>query len=186
MLSFDENYSINELARLINISPNGAYKILKKFEHEGILITKKIANIIAYSLNLESQKTKTILALAIMDDRKVGRVNAREEDLQPMKQCTDAAVLFGSYIEDDKKPNDLDVLFLLRETSFSEFKKTFNRVKEIIPIHTHEIIQTNDDLKANLKKKDPVIGDCLKKGIILWGHNLLLEVILDVYSRKNK
>jgi len=41
---FEED-SINQIARKCKIAPNGTLKILKKFEREGILKFKKIANI---------------------------------------------------------------------------------------------------------------------------------------------
>ena len=46
LTSFDEKLSINQLARELDLTPYGAYKILKKFEQKGFIKPKKIANII--------------------------------------------------------------------------------------------------------------------------------------------
>ena len=37
LTAFDMEYSINNIAKECGLAPNGAYKILKKFEGEGIL-----------------------------------------------------------------------------------------------------------------------------------------------------
>lgn len=41
LVHFDTEHSINQIAKECVLSPNGAYKILKKFEKEEILGKKK-------------------------------------------------------------------------------------------------------------------------------------------------
>ncbi len=50
------------------MSPNGAYKILKKLEEEEILQYKQVANVKSYSLLFASPKTKLVLQLAFMEN----------------------------------------------------------------------------------------------------------------------
>ena len=57
LTAFDRQYSINNIAKECGLVPNGAYKILKKFEEEGILKAKHIANIKSYSINFDDEKT---------------------------------------------------------------------------------------------------------------------------------
>jgi len=61
--NFREKNSINEIGRRLSLSARGAYKILKKFESEGIVKPKAISNIISYKLDFSNIKTARILFL---------------------------------------------------------------------------------------------------------------------------
>ena len=54
MAAFDKDYSINGVSKECGLTPNGAFKILKKLEREGILKSKSIANIKPYKINFEN------------------------------------------------------------------------------------------------------------------------------------
>jgi len=97
LTAFDRESSINNIAKECSLAPNGAYKILKKFEEEGILKVKKIANIKSYSINFDDEKTDNILELALMPKLE-GRIKYRREDLKGLKEITKACILFGSIL----------------------------------------------------------------------------------------
>jgi len=146
-----ENYSINEIARQCNLAPNGALKILKKFEKEGILKSKSIANIKSYSLNFDSEKTKNILKLALIPELK-GRLKFRLEDLKQLKEFTKACIIFGSYSDLKKEPNDMDIFFIIEKQNFKKYKQITLTVYKAIPVKVHDILQTEKDFASNLKK----------------------------------
>ncbi|MBN2423070.1 nucleotidyltransferase domain-containing protein [Candidatus Woesearchaeota archaeon] len=180
MVNYSTYPSINKIAKECSLTPNGAYKILKKFEKEGILNYKQISNIKSYYLNYKNNKTKNILELALISDINIKRINYRKEDLKQLRAIAKSCILFGSYIENKKEPNDLDVLFILEKKDFKEYKKRLNEIKEILPVKIHDMIQTNEDLINNIKKRNEVILKILEKGIILWGFNDIIEVFLSV------
>ncbi len=179
-VSFRKEYSINDVARKCNITPNGAYKILVKLEKEGILKTKQIANIKAYRLDFGSEKTIRVLELAFMPDALEGRVKMRVEDLQPMKAVTQACILFGSYITTKKEPGDLDILFLVKQKKFGVYKQALGKVQDITPVKIQDVVQTTKDLNENLQKGDPIILEALRNGIVLWGFAVLVGEIKNV------
>ena len=95
---------------------------------------------------------------------------------------TEAAVIFGSYTDPKKKPNDIDALFVLKEQNYKNFR---NKLQEVIsPVKIHDILQTREDLKKNIIKKDKIIMEILNNGIILWGQSTIIEVMRDAYSRQ--
>ena len=51
MGNFDKDISINQIAKECDLAPNGALKILRKFEKEGILVFKNISNIKSYKID---------------------------------------------------------------------------------------------------------------------------------------
>jgi len=180
--AFDEDYSINNIAKKCSLSPNGAAKILNKFEKQGILKPKKIANIKSYKINFENEKTPIILELTLIPKLEK-RLKYRLDDLKELKEITKICIIFGSYINISKKPNDLDILFVLDKNNFKKYKKKLPNLREIIPVKIHDVLQTEEDLKQNIIQKDKIILDILKTGIILWGQKTIVEIIKDVYKR---
>jgi DNA-binding Lrp family transcriptional regulator len=177
MAAFDTDYSINQVAKECNLAPNGALKILKKFEKEQIVFVKKIANIKSYKLNF-NEKAISILELALMPEL-AGRIKHRADDLKELKEASRLCIIFGSYIDMNKNPNDMDVLFVIDD--YKKYKNKLEKIRDIVPVKIHDIIQTEDDLKSNLIKKDKIVLEAIKKGVVLWGYDYLVKVIKDAY-----
>jgi DNA-binding Lrp family transcriptional regulator len=175
--SIGRDYSINDIAKACGITPNGTYKILKKLEMEGILKARHIANIKAYKLDFNCEKTERVLELALMPDALDGRVNLRAADLKPLRGVTQACVLFGSYITTKKSPGDLDVLFVLERADFEAYKRALSKIQDITPVKIQDVVQTADDVMQNLGKADPVVVAALREGIVLWGFGVLVQVM---------
>jgi DNA-binding Lrp family transcriptional regulator len=176
LMSFGEDYSINYIARKCNLTPNGTLKILRKFENQGILTLKRVANINSYKINFENNKTKSILELCLIPEIS-GRLKFRMEDLKPLKNISEICIIFGSYISEEKNPNDLDAFFVIKENKFNEYKSLSKKVYQTIPIKVQDVLQTKSDLKKNISNKDKVIIEILRKGVILWGQDKLIEII---------
>jgi len=180
LFSFGEKYSINEIARICNIAPNGALKILKKLEKERIIVLEKIANISSYSIDFSNIKTKSILELSLIEEGN-GRVVSRFEDLKELQKITSIGVIFGSYVTDKQNPEDMDLFFVLNKESFRRYKEEIKKIYPAMPVKVHDVLQTPEDLEKNILKKDKVIIDILRKGFILWGHDKLIEAIKNIY-----
>jgi|SRR3989338_8405497 len=176
------DYSINEIARKCALTPNGAYKILKKLEHEGVIKPKKVANILSYKLDFSNVKTLKILELSFIPEKLEGRIKHRAEDLELLKNITSICIVFGSYMTEKKEPEDLDLLFVLEKEEFGSYKKTINKIKDITPVKIQDIIQNSKDLMENIKKEDPVILASINKGIVLWGFEKLAKMIENVHK----
>ncbi len=169
--------SMNDIGKQCGITSGGAHKILTKLDREGVIKATFIGNLKVYKLDFEHEKTASVLELAFIQDSFEGRVKMRVNDLQNMKQVTKAGVLFGSYITTKKEPSDLDVLFVLERKNFEEYKKILNRIQDIVPIKIQDVVQTEEDLRQNLKKNDAIITAALRDGIVLWGFDMLVQVI---------
>ncbi len=182
LYAFGESYSINQIAKECNIAPNGALKILRKFEKEEILKFRKIGNMKSYSLNFEDEKTKNLLKLALIPELK-GRLRYRAEDLKSLKEFTEACIIFGSYVDLKKEPNDIDLFFIIKDRKFNDYKKESLLAHKSMPIKVHDVLQTSKDVAENLKKKDKVIIEILKTGIILWGYDKIINIVEDDYKK---
>lgn len=177
LMAFGTDYSINNIARVCGLTPNGTYKILKKFEKEGILQYKKIANIKSYKINFDNEKTTSVLGLVLIAAIEEDRIRYRAEDLKPLREITKICILFGSYATAKKEPSDLDALFVFDRANYKEYKKRLADIKDITPVKIHDVIQTEEDLITNIKKKSKAVLNALKNGIILWGQETIIRVI---------
>lgn len=182
LFSFGEEYSINEIARRCNLAPNGALKILRKFAKERIIILKKIANINTYIINFDNLKTKSISELSLIQEEN-NKIKNRAEDLKNLQGLTEVGIIFGSYITKKENPEDIDLLFILNKENFRKYKEEIKKIFPIMPVKVHDVLQTKEDLEGNISKKDKVIIEILRKGVVLWGHDKIVEAIKNGYSK---
>ncbi len=176
--NYTQQLSINELSKRIYITPKGAYNILTKLEKIGIVTKNKIANASIYQFNYQSQKTKDIVEYALKSEESPNSyVKVIEKDLQPLKNITTTAILFGSILTKGLQAHDIDLFIIIDEKEMSSIYKKIKEFETISPKKIHLIIQTNVDMKKNLHKKDPVIIEILQKGHILWGYDQLYSFL---------
>lgn len=175
-----QDFSINDLARACKLAPSGAHKVLKKLEKEGVVKAKSIANIVSYKLDFQGDSTESVLHMAFVPGELEGRVKLRAQDLRPLKESTQVCIIFGSYITAKRNPSDLDLLLVLEKTNFEAYKQALAKVKDVTPIKIQDVMQITEDLVQNLKKGDPVITGALRTGVVLWGFDVLVQVIKNV------
>lgn len=183
LANFDKDYSINEIAKNCGLAPNGAYEALKKFEKKGILLFKKIGNLKSYKINFESIEANKLLELILIPDYQESKIRYRYNDLKPLKNITKLCIIFGSYITKKEKPNDIDVIFVIRKADYKKYAEVLDKIKRVMPFKLHDIIQTKDDLNKNIRKRDKIIIKALSEGVVLWGHEFLIEVIKNAAKR---
>lgn len=171
------DHSINDVAKACNITPNGTFKVLRKLEKEGVLKAKHISNIKAYKPDFENEKTASVYELAFMPDILEGRVKLRLDDLKQLKAVTKACIVFGSYVTEKQKPNDLDALFIVEKNNFENYKKALAKAQDITPVKIHDVVQTTQDMLQNLKKEDTIVTEALHRGVVLWGFDTIVHVI---------
>ena len=150
-----------------------------------MLKVKPIANIKAYKPDFDNEKTTMVYELAFMPDALIqGRIKLRAEDFKQLKAVTKACVLFGSYVTAKQKPEDLDALFVVEKDNFESYKKALAKVQDITPVKIHDIVQTTEDMRQNLKRKDPIISEALSKGLALWGFGTIVQVIKNATEQR--
>ena len=119
LANFYRDSSINQAAKECGLSPNGAYKILKKLEKDNVTYFKEIGKIKAYKLNFDNSLILSYLEIALNDKRiNEAKIKVRAKDLEVMKDVCKAVALFGSYISEKKNPNDIDILFVFESNNF--------------------------------------------------------------------
>jgi len=176
-----EQYNINQVAREVRISPAGSYKILKNLEKNGILVSKKLGNAIYYSLDLSRKETQSLCELVLIENRKrvldsnsYAKVYAG--DMKDAEKFSSILILFGSILE-NKKFRDVDVLFIVTKKDVKKVNDFCLKLSSVRPRQVTPLMMTEGDLKNNIRNKDKVVLDILRKGVVLHGEDRLIKLI---------
>jgi DNA-binding Lrp family transcriptional regulator len=175
--NFSKEYNINQLAKELNISPGGMFKILKKLKTQGFLTEKKLGNNIFYKINYNSQDALDTCTFSLTEKRTTPYIRAWMKDLEKLKPKTKLAILFGSILKKDRKARDIDILLVFDKRNLKDVENLIDRINRIKSKKIHAIYQTREDLLKNIKKRDKAILEEVRTGVILWGRNFLVEVI---------
>ena len=176
--------SINNISKECNLTPNGAYKILKKLEKLGIINYEEISKIKAYKINFNNDLTLSYLEIALTDERtNEAKIKIRIRDFQELKKIFKAVIIIGSYITDKKNPDDIDIIFIFDKEKFKLFRKTLDKSIDIIPYRIHDILQTPEDIVNNLKKQDKIIITAIRNGVILWGYDFIARSVKNAQTQ---
>ncbi len=177
--NFSKDYNINQLAKKLEISPAGMFKILKKLKSQDLLTVRKTGNNIIHKINFESKDALDTCVFALTEKKTTAYVKGWIKDLERLREATDIAVLFGSILRKDKEAGDVDVLLVFNRKNFNKVEELIDNLNRIKSKRIHAIYQTKEDLIKNIKEMDKAILDEIRTGIILWGRNALVEAIKD-------
>lgn len=175
---FSEEYNINQLAKELDISPGGMFKILKRLEERDFLTKKKLGNSIFYRINYDSQSALEACKFALTEKKTdTPYIRAWVKDLDRLRPKTELAVLFGSILNKGKEARDVDVLLVLGKENLKDVENIIDKINTIKSKRIHAVYQTKEDFNKNIEKQDKAILEEIRTGIILWGRDFLVEVI---------
>ena len=149
-------------------------------EREKIVMSKKLGKAVFYRLNLEDLYTRRVIETLLIEE---ARSNAQRwiDEFKEVFNYTEIVIIFGSIIKNPKHANDTDVIFVYKIKNHRGVSNFISAKNKILFKKIHDIPQTIDDLKENLKK-NPAIIDALRSGYILHGYDKIVEVIKNVTS----
>ena len=174
-------YNINQIARNLDLSVGSVHKILKSLESRDLVKAKEIGNALYYTMNfqnIEAMKYSELILIwdknNVLKDNKTAKVYA--SDLEKFyAQCI---ILFGSILFKKEQARDVDVLFILND--IRKINDVNNFCLEISKIRIKKInhlIMTEFDFINNIKNKNKVILDIIKKGAVLRGEEIFIKSI---------
>jgi len=174
-------FNVNQIARELKISVGSAYKILKSLEKKGVLTSQRVGNGIYYALSLDNKEAENITELVLMESRnkslaKNSYPSIYAKDLKDAEKLSKAIILFGSIL-DTKDAKDIDVLFIIDKGKSKAVEDFCMKLSNLRPKRVNPLLMTMVDFKANIKKQDKVIVDILKKGIILFGEEVIINTL---------
>jgi len=177
-------FNVNQIARDLKISVGSAYKISKSLEKKGVLVSQEIGNGIYYTLNLTNKEAQNITELVLMESKNVSLsknslASIYAKDLKDGEKLSKAIILFGSILK-GKDAKDVDVLFIIDKGKSKAVEDFCMKLSNLRPKRVNPLLMTIADFKENIKKQDKVIADILKKGVILFGEDSIIEILRGV------
>lgn len=168
-------WNINQIARSIKISAGSSFKILKNLEKNKIVSAQRVGNAVYYVLNLGNPETEKLCELLLLEEKRQlkGYAKLYAGSLQDFDKAS-MIILFGSVLT-QKEFNDVDVLFVTSKIKdVSDFCLDISKVrtKPVVPL-----ILKKKDLIRGLKNRKDVLISIIKKGVVLKGESVFLEVI---------
>ncbi|MDY6789366.1 MAG: nucleotidyltransferase domain-containing protein [Candidatus Nanohaloarchaea archaeon] len=177
--NFKHSYNINQVARELDLSPRGANKILKRLENRNILVSEYIGNSKIYSINFANDATADVCQFVLTGNDTTPYIRTWINDLQPLKEHTEMAVLFGSVLAKERRASDIDILIVVKEEKFKRVKNEIEDIEKVKPKEIHPIFQTPEDIIRNIGEEDPVVLRAIRTGMVLWGRDVFVRVIKD-------
>ena len=167
--------NINQISKNLEISVGSAFKILKKLEESNITTYQNLGNAKFYQINLNNNESVKLGELLLLEEKRnlKGYSKLYSEELQKFPKA-ELIILFGSVLN-NKEFNDVDVLFITNKPKeVTKFCLNISKIrtKPVVPL-----ILKKEDLIKEIKNKKEVILDIIKKGVVIKGEDIFLEVI---------
>ncbi len=178
---FVTRYNARSISSKVEITPRGALKALKALEKQNFVIAEPFGKAIEYKFNTESALAKKTIELFLLEEAE----QEHKRWLEEFKNFEEAEILllFGSAARKAKMYNDVDILIVLTQENFPQIKKRIEEKNKILIKKIHPVFQAPNDLSENIKKRDQVILDAIKTGIVLKGWTQFVEVIANVTNK---
>ncbi len=154
--NFTEKLTIRNIAQRLNFSPAGVFNILKKLEKNNIVTGQKLGTGLFYSINFENKIAEHLAAVVLLYSEEKIDINVEQ-----FKQAK-AAIFNGK------------TLLLITDN--------ITTLDVSIP-NVEIIVKTEDEVIELLRKKDSQMLQVLKKGIVLFGEDKIVEIIKNCISR---
>ena len=155
--NFTERLTIRNIAKKLNFSPAGVFNILKKLENHQIVAGEKLGTGLFYSINLENKIAEHLAAIVLLySEEQIEKI-----DIEQINQAK--AAIF------DKK----NLLLIVDNITILDIS---------IP-DINVITKTQDEAIALLRKKDAEMLQLLRKGMVLFGEDKIVEIIKNCISR---
>jgi len=177
---FSSDYNANSISKEISITPRGALKILKKLKEGGLIKGRQLGRAVFYKVKLEDGYVcKIIETLLIAEARE--KASRWLEEFKSIFKDAEIIVIFGSIIRNPKEANDIDVLFVFKESKYRKITDFIESKNKILFKKIHSIPQTMKDLNESLKN-NKAVKDAVRTGYVLHGQDKLIKVIENVAS----
>ena len=182
-----EQYNINQISRILDLSVGSAHKILKTLEKRSIADIEELGNAIYHTLNFNNNETIRLSELVLIEDKnnilrnnKIANIYA--QDLE--KFDAKLIILFGSILTKKNEAKDVDVLFIVKNKK--QIKDVNEFCLEISKIRTKKVnplIMLEEDFIYNLIHKNKAIIDLIKNGVTLKGEGVLIKAIKNAHKK---
>ena len=149
--NFTEKLTIRNFAQKLNFSPAGVFNVLKKLEKQNIVVGQKLGTGLFYSINFENRIAGHLAEIVLIySEEKIEKI-----EIEQIKQAK--AAIF-----------DRKTLLLVTDNV---------TILNISIPNVSIIVKTEDEVTALLRKKDAEMLQLLRKGVVVFGEDKIVEII---------
>ena len=175
-----EEYNSNNLAISVGKSRIGVSKALNSLEKNNLVTGKILGKAKFYKINYNDEYARKTIELLLMDESK--KYPKWKDEFKEFQ--VKILVIFGSIIKNEKEAQDIDILIVYNEKDNEQINKIIKEKNSILTKKIHPIKQTYEDIKNNILKKDKILINAIKDGIVLKGQEEIVRLMQEVTSKK--
>ena len=179
---FTVDYNSSSIAKILNKTRVGTFKALNRLEEDLIVKGRTLGKARFYRINLEDEYARKNVETLLMEEAK--NYTRWEDELNELFGLAHIIILFGSIIRNEEKANDIDILLVFDEKNNNKINQIIKEKNQLLIKKLHPIKQTKKDLRKNIMKRDKVVIDAIRNGIVLHGYEKIIGVIKDVAIRE--
>ncbi len=180
---FSRIHTITSIAKELNLSRVGIWKILKKLEADDYITLQSVGSgktsISMIKINWDNILVEKAIGLYLTEEaltQRRWRANFAE-----LENEVDFVILYGSILHSPKQANDVDIIGVVsgsrRFLGISEF---INKVQKTQMKKIHSLMFGKEELIKELKKPNKVFVDAIKKGVVLFGQEKFVKFMMGV------
>lgn len=173
--SFANFYNANSLSKELMITQVGTMKLLKRFEKNNILLSKKIGKSIVYKINIEEEFVQKLIAFALINE--AIKYTRWKDEFKSLYRKDRILLFYGSASRNYSNAKDIDIFIIIDKKDFHEVSKELGKIQSILPKKLHAIKATKEDLIKNIKGNNKSMIEILKTAIVLYGYDKYMEVV---------
>jgi len=179
---FSRTHTITSLAKEMDMSRVGIWKILKQLESKKIIKLKRIGSgktsTSIITINFDNILTKKSLALYLTEESlSQERWRTNFSDLE---KETEFIILFGSIIKFIKEAKDIDIVIVAKSGKSIKIQKILDKIQKSEIKKIHNINFTQEELRRELEKKNKAFIEAIKNGVVLFGHEKFVDFMVEI------
>jgi len=168
-------YNANSLSKELMITQVGTMKLLKRFERNNILLSKRIGKSIVYKINIEEEFVQKLIAFALINE--ASKYQRWKDEFKPLHKKDRILLFYGSASKNYSNAKDIDIFIVINKKDFHEVNKKLEKIQGILPKKLHAIKATKEDLVKNIKENNKSMIEILKTAIVLYGYDKYMEIV---------
>ena len=168
-------YNANSLSKELEITQVGTMKLLKRFEKNNILLSKRIGKSIVYKINIEEEFVQKLIAFALINE--ASKYQRWKDEFKSLRKKDRILLFYGSAPRNYSNAKDIDIFIVVNKEEFHDVNKKLEEIQSILPKKIHAIKATKEDLVKNIKEKNKSMVEILKTAIVLYGYDKYMEVV---------
>ena len=184
-LDYKTDYNSNNISKQLGKSPQYVNRMIKGLAKKNLLVGKEMGKAVFYKINFEKEYTSKLLELLFtLDKAPSAYIGGWISQLIKLKDYTKSMIIFGSLLKKESKAGDVDVCFVLKSyDSINKLNKEIEGINGLNKLKIHSLLINQNDFVDKLKKGDKPLYNVINKGLVIYGQEILMEIVKDAQGK---